>query len=99
MFLPFKTILEKRIRQYRFWPEILSLKTKELWQKEVERIFGKEVSQNTKPLQFRGGVLVVKVSSPVLSQELRFQEQEIKKRVNKTLRQPALKRIIYKIKS
>lgn len=96
MLTPFKTILEKRVRGYSFWPEILSLKVLEAWQKEAARTLGQEILKDCQPKLFRAGELVVVVKNPVLSQELRLSEQDIKEKINTSLKQPVLKRIIYK---
>jgi hypothetical protein len=95
LFFPFKTILEKRVRQYGFWQEILGLRICQSWKQEVKDILRRENIKNAQPLHFRAGILEVKVSSPILSQKLRLKEEETKKRINKSLKTSALKKIIY----
>lgn len=97
MFYSLKEVLEKRLREYSFGKEILGLRTCQLWQREIEKILGKEIGKMTKPIRFKRGNLTVKVKDSVLSQELRLWEEEIKKRVNENLARELLKRVIYKV--
>lgn len=96
MFLPFKTILDKRVRQYSFWQEILGFRICQLWQEETKKILGERIFKNAQPIRFQNGILEAKVYSPILSQELRLHEEVIKKKINSYLKEPLLKRIIYK---
>lgn len=97
MFFPIQKILEKRIRQYRFWPEISAFKVCQLWQEEIEKFFGKKFLNQIQPLSFKRGVLFVQVKNPALAQELQFRGEEVKRRINKRLKENILKKIVYRI--
>ncbi len=96
LFSSFKKILDKRKKEYYFWPVILGLEIRRLWQKEIKENFGPEFSKKTQPLSFRSGILVVKVKDPLFSQEIRFRESEMIEKINKKIKEPRLKKIVYR---
>ena len=53
------------------------------WEKVICNIFGQQVIGQTQALHFKNGILTVAVLSPVLAQEFKFKEEEIKKEINK----------------
>lgn len=99
MFSSFKEILEKRLKEYKFGKKILGLRICELWEEEVEKVLGKAVAKQIKPLYFRGDTLVIQVENPIFSQELRFFEEELKEKINKRLKGLFLKRVFYRTKN
>lgn len=54
----------------------------DMWEKVVCKIFGEQIRGRSQALHFKGGVLTVAVLSPVLAQEFKFKEEEIKKEIN-----------------
>lgn len=96
MFSSFKKILDKRKKEYSFWPVILGLEIGRLWQKEIKKSFGPGFSKKTQPLSFKDGILIVKVEDPLFSQEIRFKEPKITEKINKKLKEPSLKKVIYR---
>ena len=50
-----------------------------------ERLMGAPIAQNTEKLWFKGGVLFVKVSSPIWKNELQMARQKIKDTLNAEL--------------
>lgn len=54
----------------------------DLWEKAICDIFGKQVAEKSQALHFKNGVLTVAVLNPVLAQEFKFKEEEIKKHLN-----------------
>jgi len=53
------------------------------WEKVIIDIFGPQVEGKTQAMHFKNGTLTVAVLSPVLAQEFRFKEDDIKKGLNK----------------
>ncbi len=53
--------------------------------------FGKEISENIHAQMFSNGVLTVKSSSPVLSQEIKLREEEVKDTVNEKIKKDMVK--------
>lgn len=53
------------------------------WEKVICQIFGEQVIGQTQALHFKNGILTIAVLSPVLAQEFKFKEEEIKKEINK----------------
>lgn len=99
MFSSLKQALEERLREYGFWQEVLGSRVCRFWQEEAEKVLGKEILKKVRPFRFKAGILEVRVNSPVLSQELRLQEQALKEKVNARLKEPALRRVLYRIES
>jgi predicted nucleic acid-binding Zn ribbon protein len=100
MLLPLKKILIKHIQTKTWlWQGVLASKVCQGWKREVGRLFGKTAKKEIRPIQFLDGTLKVEVKNPLFAQELRFKEEEIKKRINKSLKANILKKIIYRVRS
>lgn len=54
----------------------------DLWEKVICAIFGEQVREKSQALHFKNGVLTVAVLNPVLAQEFKFKEEEIKQGLN-----------------
>lgn len=93
MFWSLREILKKRIREYPFWPKFLEKLIFEIFIKEIETIFGKDLNQKIKFCYFKKGTLSLKTESSVLSQEIKLRERELKERINKKIGQKILKKI------
>ncbi len=65
----------------------------EIW----DQALGADISANTRPGSFKGGTLVVLVSSSAWLHQLRFLEQEMIGQLNTHLEQTMISRIQYKI--
>ena len=68
----------------------------DLWEKVICQVFGKQVIDKSKALYFKNGTLTVAVLNPVLSQEFRFKEEEIKSKLNQE-RKNLVKKIRFEI--
>ncbi|MFA6897351.1 MAG: DciA family protein [Patescibacteria group bacterium] len=62
--------------------QIEAVQVCDLWEKVICGIFGKQVIGQSQALHFKNGTLTVAVLSPVLAQEFKFKEEEIKKEIN-----------------
>lgn len=62
--------------------QIEAVQVCDLWEKVICKIFGEQVIGQTQALHFKDGTLTVAALSPVLAQEFKFKEEEIKKELN-----------------
>lgn len=53
------------------------------WEKVICQLFGPQIAGKSQALHFKSGVLTVAVLNPVLSQEFKFKEEEIKREINR----------------
>ncbi len=65
--------------------------------KTWKNVVGEQVSQHTRPVWIKNRLLMVEVSSPIWIQELRYREEEIKRRFNDMLGRDAIKKIRFKV--
>lgn len=63
--------------------QIEAVQVCDLWEKIICQIFGEQVVGQSQAMHFKNGVLTVAVLSPVLAQEFKFKEDEIKSELNK----------------
>lgn len=75
--------LKKSIAKAGISKQIEAVKVCDLWEKKICEIFGPQVAEKSQAIQLKNGVLTVAVLSPVLAQEFRFKEDEIKKELNR----------------
>jgi len=75
--------LKKSINKAGISRQIEAVEVCDLWEKVVCQIFGNQVIDKSRALSFKDGTLTVAVLSPVLSQEFRFKEEEIKSNLNR----------------
>jgi predicted nucleic acid-binding Zn ribbon protein len=84
------TILEEFLkRNKRLRKKINEEKIKQTW----GEIVGEKISSHTKPLYINSGILFVRVNNPVWCHELSFLREEIKKKINKTIKENLIKNI------
>ena len=70
----------------------------EVWE-HWDRAVGETIARNAQPAAFRGSTLVVKVSSSVWRQELRYLKSTIIDKINAALGQECVKEIKFKVGS
>ena len=76
--------LSARLEQYGVWP---------IWNDVV----GKTIANNAQPEKIRNGTLFVKVSSPVLMQQLQFMKEMIAEKLNQRLKGEVVKTIFFMV--
>lgn len=74
--------LNKSINKAGISKQIQAVNMCDLWEKKVCELFGPQIKEKSQALHFKDGVLTVAVLSPVLAQEFRFKEEEIRKELN-----------------
>lgn len=62
--------------------QVEAVKVCDLWEKAICEIFGPQVKEKSQAMHFKNGVLTVAVLNPVLAQEFRFKEEEIREKLN-----------------
>ena len=67
-----------------------------IW-KVWEEAVGRAVAKNAWPSWIKNGRLIVKVSDPIWLQELKFVEEDIRKKLNRRLGRAAVEKIEFKI--
>lgn len=65
----------------------------EVW----DRVVGPEISNNARPSWIRDRRLKVRVSDPIWLQELKFLEEDIRRRLNETLGREAVDKIEFRV--
>jgi hypothetical protein len=75
--------LKKSINKAGISRQIEAVAVCDLWERIICHIFGEQVSGKSQALHFKNGILTVAVLNPVLGQEFRFKEEEIKRELNK----------------
>jgi len=75
--------LKKSINKAGITRQIEAVAVCDLWEKIICQIFGEQVIGKTQALHFKDGILTVAVLNPVLAQEFRFKEKEIRIEINK----------------
>jgi len=86
-------ILSAALARYRPAKDTQMTKIWDVWDQAV----GKPIAMNAKPDSFKEGILVVKVSSSVWIQQLKFLEQEMIVNINKKLDLGLVKQLRFKI--
>ena len=82
-----KSILEDNLAD-----GIFNIKIKEAWQKAVE----KKIFDYTKEIYVKGDVLFIKVSNPILKQEILYSRQKVINLINEDLGKELIKKIVLK---
>ncbi len=86
--------LKERVKHYRFSQEIREEEVLSAWNDLMEKKFG---PKKVRAFSFKGKVLKVKVLNPVLSQELRLLEDEIKKKIESKEKGVKIEKIFYQV--
>ncbi len=92
-FVHIGSIIPNALKKYRQQPDSGMGKVWEVWNHAV----GEMIAENARPSAFRGGLLIVNVSSSAWLQNLQFEKDEIIKRVNAGLGKHQVKEIQFKI--
>ena len=79
--------LKNLIKKQGLEKELNQQKAIDIWSEVV----GKKINENTEPVSVEFGVLTVKTSSSVWSQELQLQKQNIVQSINKKLTKTTIK--------
>ena len=87
-----KSILESFVEQDNLADGIFNIKIKEAWEKAVE----KKIFDYTKEIYVKGDVLFIKVSNPILKQEILYSRQKVINRINEDLGKELIKKIVLK---
>ena len=87
-----KSILESFVEQDNLADGIFNVKIKEAWQKAVE----KKIFDYTKEIYVKGDVLFIKVSNPILKQEILYSRQKVINLINEDLGKELIKKIVLK---
>lgn len=74
--------LKRSINKAGITKQIEAVAVCDLWEKVVCGIFGEQIEGKSQALHFKNFTLTVAVLNPVLAQEFKFKEEEIKKRLN-----------------
>jgi hypothetical protein len=87
-----KSILESFVEQDNLADGIFNVKIKEAWEKAVE----KKIFDYTKEIYIKGDVLFIKVSNPILKQEILYSRQKVINLINEDLGKELIKKIVLK---
>lgn len=90
---PLKEIVEKLFQRGELPFDIEDAKVWQVW----EEVVGRPVSSHATPLWIKNRLLRVKVCDPIWLQELRFQEQEIREKLNLRLGKQAVDKIEFRL--
>ena len=87
-----KSILESFVEQDNLADGIFNIKINEAWEKAVE----KKIFDYTKEIYVKGDVLFIKVSNPILKQEMLYSRQKVINLINEDLGKELIKKIVLK---
>ena len=90
-----RDILGKRMNQLGIGKQVTASQVCSAYNKAVVEIFGEDVAKDTEAISFKEGVLKVKTSSSVLSQEIQGKHKEIIEKIIKKTGQKKINRIIF----
>jgi len=93
MFEPLGKLIKKSTARFSFSKEIVAVSVFNAVNKVLEKDFGQNL---IKPLSFRDGVLSLKTSNPIISQEIQSRSQEIIDSINKELGDRMVLRIVFR---
>ena len=88
------TIKDKYARKDELSRQLLIVRVFDIFKRETAEIFGEDAG--VKPAALRNKVLRVETKSSVLANELRFHDQKILEKINRSLGSEAVKKIIYR---
>jgi len=87
-----KSVLESFVEQDNIADGIFNVKIKEAWEKAVE----KKIFDYTKEIYVKGDILFIKVSNPILKQEILYSRQKVINLMNEDLGKELIKKIVLK---
>ena len=85
-------VLRQYIEQNKLQPKLSELNIVDSW----EQLMGKTVASYTEDLRISNGTLFVKVSSPILRNELVMGREIIKKRLNESAGAEVIRQIVFR---
>ena len=89
---PIKNIIENFIEQKSISDGIFNIKVQKAWENAVE----KKILDYTKEIYVKGEVLYIKVSNPILKQEILYSKQKVINLINEELEKDLIKKIVLK---
>ena len=93
MFEPLGKLIKKSTNRFSFSREIVAVSVFNA----VNKVLEEDFSQNLiKPLTFKEGVLSLKTSNPIISQEIQSRNQEFIDRINQELGDEMVRRIVFR---
>ena len=89
---PIKNIIENFVEQNSISDGIFYVKVQKAWENAVE----KKILDYTKEIYVKGEVLYIKVSNPILKQEILYSKQKVINLINEELEKDLIKKIVLK---
>ena len=89
---PIKNIIESFVEQDSISDGIFNIKIQKAWENAVE----KKIFDYTKEIYVKGDILYIKVSNPILKQEILYSRQKVINLINEELEKDLIKKIVLK---
>ena len=89
---PIKNIIESFVEQDSISDGIFNIKIQKAWENAVE----KKILDYTKEIYVKGDILYIKVSNPILKQEILYSRQKVINLINEELEKGLIKKIVLK---
>ena len=89
---PIKNIIESFVEQDSISDGIFNIKIQKAWENAVE----KKILDYTKEIYVKGDILYIKVSNPILKQEIIYSRQKVINLINEELEKDLIKKIVLK---
>ena len=89
---PIKNIIESFVEQDNISDGIFNIKIQKAWENAVE----KKILDYTKEIYVKGDILYIKVSNPILKQEILYSRQKVINLINEELEKDLIKKIVLK---
>ena len=89
---PIKNIIESFVEQDSISNGIFNIKIQKAWENAVE----KKILDYTKEIYVKGDILYIKVSNPILKQEILYSRQKVINLINEELEKDLIKKIVLK---
>ena len=89
---PIKNIIENFVEQKSISDGIFNIKVQKAWENAVE----KKILDYTNEIYVKGEVLYIKVSNPILKQEILYSKQKVINLINEELEKDLIKKIVLK---
>ena len=89
---PIKNIIESFVEQDSISDGIFNIKIQKAWENAVE----KKILDYTKEIYVKGEILYIKVSNPILKQEILYSKQKVINLINEELEKDLIKKIVLK---
>ena len=89
---PIKNIIESFVEQDSISDGIFNIKIQKAWENAVE----KKILDFTKEIYVKGDILYIKVSNPILKQEILYSRQKVINLINEELEKDLIKKIVLK---